>query len=309
MIINGRRPTYVRMSTRIFDEDVQDLVPRAAWGLLAYLGMRVDFANNALPKDGVYHHHEGAAACGIPLRTARHYFLLLEQAKLLRSERRFRGLWYRLLGLPADGGARHEPSGKWQPAATSIPDQPAKWQPAAPSEMQVAEIRTPSVNPLPLPIDSEDSEKRGGKTAAVVQATASAPPPQILIYDEVFRPKREKPLELWRWSCITSVVGLDPRSLEGWRRACERWLGNNQDAEKVVTLVTSYREKFQPQMGPGSPGQLPAAAAAPPPEAEIRPLEPVRIVAPAAIRDALKHRRGPLKDAIAGVLATAEVVA
>lgn len=302
MIINGRRPTYVRMSTRIFDEDVQELVPRAAWGLLAYLGMRVDFASNALPKDEVYHHHEGATACGIPLRTARHYFLLLEQARLLRSERRFRGLSYRLLGLPADS----VPSGKRQPTATSIPDQPSKGQPAAPSEMQVAEIRTPSVNPLPLPIDSEDSEKRGGKTTTVVQATASAPPPQILIYDEVFRPKREKPLEPWRWSCITSVVGLDPRSLEGWRRACERWLGNNQDAEKVVTLVTSYREKFQPQMGPGSPGT--AAAAAPPPVEEVRPPEPVRIVAPAAIRDVLKQRNGPLKEAMAAMLATAEVV-
>lgn len=306
MIINGRRPTYVRMSTRIFDEDVQDLVPRAAWGLLAYLGMRVDFASNALPTDEVYHHHEGATACGIPLRTARHYFLLLEQARLLRSERRFRGLWYRLLGLPADGGARHEPSGKRQPAATSIPDQPAKWQPAAPSEMQVAEIRTPSVNPLPLPIDSEDSEKGGGKTAAVVQATAAAPPPQITIYDAVFKPVRKKPLEAWRWGCITSAVGLDERSLDGWQRACERWLGNNQDAEKVVTLVTSYREKFQPQTGPGSPGNVTAAA---PPPAQVRPAEPVRIIAPAAIREALKHRTGPLRTALEGVLATAEVVA
>jgi len=141
----------------------------------------------------------------------------------------------------------------------------------------------------------------------VVQATAPAPPPQIKIYDAVFKPVREKPLEAWRWGCITSAVGLDERSLEGWRRACERWLGNNQDAEKVVTLVTSYREKFQPQVGPGSPGNV--SAAAPPPPEEVRPAEPVRIVAPAAIRHVLKQRNGPLKEAMAAMLATAEVVA
>lgn len=290
-------PQFARLPVALIRRARSAGLPGDALYTLVYLHSLIDHRSGELPKDAVYQHKHAAEWTGCGVSTIRTHLAELERCGLVKAWRVYRGLRFRILGLTFAA------PGKRQILSTHSGER----QIPSTSETQAPAIQPVNAGIRALPIDSENPEKGGGAAAAVGAAAPQTPPPQILIYDEVFRPKREKPLEPWRWSCITSVVGLDPRSLEGWRRACERWLGNNQDAEKVVTLVTSYREKFQPQVGPGSPGRV--AAAAPPPVEELRPPEPVRILGLTSLRDAIKHRDGPLKEAIAGVLASAEVMA
>jgi len=302
MILDGdQTPQFARLPVALIRRARRKRLSGDALVTLVYLHSLIDHRTGELPKDAVYQHKDAAAWTGYGVSTVRTHLAELERCDLLKTWRVYRGLRFRILGVAFAA------PGKRQNSSTHADERPIP----STSKTSVPEIRRVNAGNPALPIDSEDSEKRGRTAAAVGDAAPAAPPPQISIYDAVFRPKRTQPLEPWRWSCITGVVGTDDRSLAGWRRACERWLGNNQDCEKVVTLVTSYREKFQPQTGPGSPGNSIAAAppSVEPPVEAARPAEPVRIVAPAAIREALKHRQGPLKAALEGVLATAEVVA
>lgn len=246
-------PQFARLPVELVKRARAQKVPGDALYVLVYLHSLVDHRTGALPKDAVYHHRDAAAWTGFSRSTVAAHLAALEQAGLLQTRRVFRGLRFRLLGLTTPPAL----SGKHQRSGTPARLSSSEVQIAGTKETLAPDVRPPKTGLSALPVDPEESENGGGPAAAEDRATPQAPPPQIHLYDEVFAPVRAAPLEPWRWNCITSVVEDDPRSLEGWRLACLRWLGNKQDPEKVVTLVTSYREKFQPKAAPGGGGPPP----------------------------------------------------
>lgn len=265
--------------------------------LLLLLGFRGRFDGH-VPKR--FTHREAAEALDRGERTVQRAAAGLRDKGHLTIRQRQDGLDIHLTHYPFHQGrvaSTGDPCQRRVAAPGESPDAPQpKPEPGVP--LQATQGRLEGR----VAIHIEDSFKEGGvKTLTVDQAQPSAPP-QIEIFDRVFAPVRDqKPLESYRWSCITSAVQLNDRCLAGWTQACERWRDNGHSPEKVNTLVQSYKEHFQPKVGPGSPH----AAAAVPPEAppEAEPRAPVRIIAPAAIRDALRHRTGPLKATLDALLA------
>ncbi len=161
------RPRFSRTSSRVMSPRALELLHPHPLTLLHFLHGLIDYETGALREGLTYRHQDGAKALGIPVRTARDFFDRLEQADLLRSKRTFRGLRFRLLGLPP---------GKWHQAATYEPEGGTERQHAATNEEIVAGSCTPSGSVLPLVKESKESEKGGERTLIVDQAAPTAPP-------------------------------------------------------------------------------------------------------------------------------------